>query len=43
MKVMLVNGSPHEDGCTHAALSVLKETLELFVRKYNPNAIPKED
>lgn len=28
MKVMLVNGSPHENGCTHTALSVLKETLE---------------
>ena len=28
MKVMLVNGSPHENGCTHTALSVLKEILE---------------
>lgn len=28
MKVMLVNGSPHENGCTHTALSVLKEPLE---------------
>lgn len=24
-------------------IEVLKETLELFIRKYNPNAIPKED
>ncbi|MBR2742356.1 MAG: flavodoxin family protein [Clostridia bacterium] len=27
MKVMLINGSPNEHGCTHTALSVIKETL----------------
>lgn len=24
-------------------IAVLKETLELFIAKYNPKAIPKED
>lgn len=24
-------------------ISVRKETLELFIMKYNPNALPKED
>ncbi len=28
MKVLLVNGSPHEHGCTHAALTEVKNTLE---------------
>ena len=27
MKVLLVNGSPHEKGCTYTALSVVAETL----------------
>ena len=28
MKVLLVNGSPHEKGCTYTALSEIKKTLE---------------
>ncbi len=28
MKVLLVNGSPHENGCTHAALDIVGEALE---------------
>lgn len=28
MKVLLVNGSPHEKGCTHMALSIVGESLE---------------
>ena len=28
MKVLLLNGSPHEKGCTHAALQVVAEELE---------------
>ena len=28
MKVILVNGSPHEHGCTYTALSEVKNTLE---------------
>ncbi len=28
MKVMLVNGSPHENGCTYTALCEVKKTLE---------------
>ena len=28
MKVLLVNGSPHEKGCTYTALSVIAETLK---------------
>ncbi len=28
MKVLLVNGSPHEHGCTYTALSEVKNTLE---------------
>jgi multimeric flavodoxin WrbA len=28
MKVLLVNGSPHESGCTNEALSVIAETLK---------------
>lgn len=28
MKVLLVNGSPHEKGCTYTALSVVADTLE---------------
>ena len=28
MKVLLVNGSPHEKGCTFTALSEIKKTLE---------------
>lgn len=27
MKVLLVNGSPHQKGCTYTALSVIAETL----------------
>ena len=27
MKVLLVNGSPHEKGCTYTALSEVAETL----------------
>ncbi|OWT33565.1 NADPH-dependent FMN reductase [Methanobrevibacter sp. 87.7] len=27
MKVLLVNGSPHRDGCTNEALSIIKEEL----------------
>ena len=28
MKVLLINGSPHEKGCTYTALNVVKETLK---------------
>lgn len=28
MKVLMVNGSPHEKGCTNMALSIVGETLE---------------
>ena len=28
MKVLLLNGSPHEKGCTHAALSAVAHALE---------------
>lgn len=28
MKVMLVNGSPHREGCTDAALKIISETLK---------------
>lgn len=28
MKVLLVNGSPHEKGCTHQALSIVREAIE---------------
>lgn len=28
MKVILVNGSPHEHGCTYTALTEIKNTLE---------------
>lgn len=28
MKVLLVNGSPHKEGCTHAALSEVARTLQ---------------
>ena len=28
MKVLLINGSPHEKGCTYTALSEIKKTLE---------------
>ncbi len=28
MKVLLVNGSPHKNGCTYTALNVIKESLE---------------
>ena len=28
MKVLLINGSPHEKGCTFTALSEIKKTLE---------------
>lgn len=27
MKVLLVNGSPHEKGCTHTSLSEVAKTL----------------
>ena len=27
MKVLLVNGSPHEHGCTYTALSEIERTL----------------
>ncbi|MDD5959427.1 MAG: flavodoxin family protein [Methanobrevibacter wolinii] len=30
MKVLLVNGSPHRDGCTNEALSIIKEELAKF-------------
>ncbi len=29
MKVLLINGSPHEKGCTYTALSLIAEQLEL--------------
>ena len=29
MKVLLINGSPHENGCTFTALHRIAETLEL--------------
>ena len=29
MKVLLLNGSPHEKGCTYTALSEVARTLEL--------------
>ena len=29
MKVLLINGSPHENGCTFTALHKIAETLEL--------------
>ena len=28
MNVLLLNGSPHERGCTYTALSAVAETLE---------------
>ena len=28
MKVLLLNGSPHEKGCTHTALTEIASTLE---------------
>ena len=28
MKVLLVNGSPHREGCTHTALNAVREALE---------------
>lgn len=28
MKVLLVNGSPHEEGCIYTALSIVAETLQ---------------
>ena len=28
MKVLLFNGSPHKDGCTHTALSEIQKTLK---------------
>ena len=28
MKVILVNGSPHEKGCTYTALTEVQKTLE---------------
>ena len=28
MKVLLINGSPHEKGCTYTALNEIKKTLE---------------
>lgn len=28
MKVILVNGSPHEKGCTYTALTEIQKTLE---------------
>ena len=28
MKVLLINGSPHEHGCTYTALRELADTLE---------------
>ena len=37
MNVILVNGSPHEHGCTYTALSEVKNTLEqeASVRKFS--------
>ena len=29
MKVMLVNGSPHKEGCTYTALSEVAKTLNI--------------
>ena len=29
MKVLLVNGSPHKNGCTHAALEEVGRALEI--------------
>ena len=28
MKVLLLNGSPHKNGCTYTALSIIAEQLE---------------
>ena len=28
MKILLLNGSPHERGCTHTALSQMRDTFE---------------
>ncbi len=28
LKVLLVNGSPHKDGCVHTALSEIADTLK---------------
>ena len=27
MKVLMINGSPHKDGCTNAALTIIADTL----------------
>lgn len=31
MKVLLVNGSPHEKGCTYTALQEVAQTLEYLL------------
>ncbi len=33
MKVLLINGSPHEHGCTNAALSIIANEMKIFGRK----------
>ena len=45
---MLIRASVHyalfeDEFYLKSQIEALKETLELFIRKYNPNAIPKED
>ena len=40
MKVLLINGSPHEKGCTYTALSLIAGELPLmsrtFISRYSP-------
>ena len=40
MKVLLVNGSPHAQGCTAAALSVVAEALERGIRVVTTDGAP---
>lgn len=37
MKVLLINGSPHENGCTYTALREVAKILETFYHESDAN------
>ena len=46
MKVLLVNGSPHKEGCTYTALKEVEKTLkpeELFIKLTGKESVHLED
>ena len=40
MKVLLINGSPHKEGCTYTALKEVADTLEDIVFNYRAYGLP---